>query len=94
VRGLIDFGDAMVGFHEYDLLGPGSFLAAGRRDHLRALLRSYGYSEQDMNPGLGRRLMRLLLLHRYSHLDVQVQTDGWRDRVGTWDELQVLLWPL
>jgi hygromycin-B 7''-O-kinase len=46
-----------------------------------------------MNPGLGRRLMRLLLLHRYSHLDVQVRIDGWRDRIQTWDELQELLWP-
>jgi hygromycin-B 7''-O-kinase len=93
VRGLIDFGDAMVGFREYDLLGPGSFLAAGRRHYLRALLGSYGYGEEEMNPGLGRRLMRLLLLHRYSHLDVQVRIDGWRDRVRTWDELQELLWP-
>lgn len=90
VSGLVDFGDAMVGFSEYDLLGPGTFLAAGDPAHLQALLSGCGGAN---DAGLGRRLMRLLLLHRYSNLPVQVRIEGWQ-RARDLDALERLLWPL
>ncbi len=92
LAGLLDFGDVMVGAPDYDLVGPGSFLAAGRPARLRALLLGYGYGAGQLTPALRQRLMALLLLHRYSDLDLQIRIDGWRDRVAGLDELEALLW--
>lgn len=86
LSGLIDFGDAMVGFSEYDLLGPSTFLSLGDAGQVRALLDGYGYGTPP--PGLSQRLMRMLLLHRFSKLL------RWQDRVRDFDELERLLWPL
>lgn len=35
INGLIDFGDAMLGLPEYDLLGPGAFLIQGNKKLLK-----------------------------------------------------------
>ncbi len=93
VTGLVDFGDAMVGPGDYDLLGPSTFLAAGRRDRVRSLFLAAGKSNADLAPALAERLLVLLLLHRHSDLDLQIAIDGWRDRVGGFDDLAALLWP-
>jgi hygromycin-B 7''-O-kinase len=90
VAGLIDFGDVMVGFAEYDLLGPSTFLAAGDEASVRALLDGYGCGGDLV--GLRERLMRMLLLHRHSDLAVQVTIAGWQ-RARTFDELSRMLWP-
>lgn len=83
---MYDFGDALVGAPEYDWLGPMCFLAAGHRERHAAFLAGYG----------GRldraRLMRLLLLHRYSHLRAQLRMEGWQ-RARDFDELSMLIWP-
>ncbi|MFN0149531.1 MAG: phosphotransferase family protein [bacterium] len=94
LSGLIDFGDAMVGFSEYDLLGPSVFSVGGNPQRLRALLDGFGYHDRALERGLAQRLMRLMLLHRYSDLNAQVRIDGWQDRVRDIDELERLLWPL
>ncbi len=86
LSGLIDFGDVMAGFSEYDLLGPSTFLSLGDAGRVRALLDGFGYGAAAPR-GLSRRLMRMLLLHRFSKL---VQ---WQDRVRDFDELERLLWP-
>ncbi len=93
IVGLIDFGDATTGPAEYDLIGPGTFLAAGDPARLRALLEGRGHAHEDLTPLLRDRLMALLLLHRHSDLDVQVRIDGWRDRARTLDELAAIVWP-
>jgi hygromycin-B 7''-O-kinase len=93
IVGLIDFGDATTGPAEYDLLGPGTFLAAGDPVRLRALLEGRGYAHQDLTPRLRDRLMALLLLHRHSDLPVQVRIEGWRERARTLDELAAIVWP-
>jgi hygromycin-B 7''-O-kinase len=90
IAGLIDFGDAMVGFAEYDLLGPSTFLAAGDATCVRALLAGYGWDEPPA--GLRDRLMRMLLLHRHSNLDLQVAIAGWQS-ARTFEDLARLLWP-
>lgn len=87
LSGLIDFGDAMVGFSEYDLLGPGTFLSLGDAALVQALLEGYGYGTAAPH-GLSARLTRMLLLHRFSKLV------EWQDRVRDFDELERLLWPL
>jgi hygromycin-B 7''-O-kinase len=94
ISGLIDFGDARVGFGEYDLLGPGTFLAAGNPERLQRLLDGYGYGREQRTPDLSRRLMRMLLLHRHSDLGGQIALAGWRERARDLDELERLLWPL
>jgi hygromycin-B 7''-O-kinase len=94
ISGLIDFGDSMAGFGEYDLLGPGTFMASGNPARLRALLAGFGYTDAPLNSRLSQRLMRLLLIHRHSDLTVQVQIDGWHTRVKNLDQLEQLLWPL
>lgn len=93
IIGLIDFGDATTGPAEYDLLGPGTFLAAGDPRRLRALLAGRGYAHEDLTPRLRERLMALLLLHRHSDLAVQVRIEGWRERARTLDELAAIVWP-
>lgn len=88
IVGLIDFGDATTGPADYDLIGPGTFLAAGDPARLRALLEG-----RDLTLRLRDRLMALLLLHRHSDLDVQVRIEGWRERAKTLDELAAMVWP-
>src|SRR6185295_1476246 len=62
LSGLIDFGDVMTGWGEYDLLGPSTFMAGGRPGRIRSLLRGFGYADAQLDNALRRRLMILLLL--------------------------------
>lgn len=48
INGLIDFGDAMLGLPEYDLLGPGAFLIQGDKQLLCAFLTAYGYLPHEL----------------------------------------------
>ncbi len=91
VSGLIDFGDAMTGFGEYDLLGPSIFMCEGRHSAVRALLDG---CHLQSSPELTRRLMTLLLLHRFSNLEAQIRIPGWQDRASSLAELERLIWPV
>jgi hygromycin-B 7''-O-kinase len=91
---VVDFGDAMTGWGEYDLLGPSTFAAGGMPGRVRSLLRGFGYSEANPDPALPRRLMALLLLHRFSNLQVQIRIDGWQQKAADFYELERLLWPI
>ncbi len=75
LRGMIDFGDGLVGPREYDWLGPMCFLVQGHPGRLDALFRGLGRPAPREQR---EALLRLLLLHRYSHLPVQLQVPGWR----------------
>src|SRR3984893_2315321 len=66
LAGLLDFGDVMTGWSEYDLLGPSAFMTAGMPRRVQSLFDGFGYSRADINSTLKRRLMALLLLHRAS----------------------------
>ena len=94
LSGLIDFGDVMTGWCEYDLLGPSGFMTAGMPRRVRSLFEGYGYSSADINPDLKRRLMALTLLHRFSDPARQICIEGWQERAGNLFELQDLLWPV
>ena len=94
ISGMIDFGDAMTGFREYDLLGPCTFLCAGNPVLLRALLHGYGYADTQNDPALGRRLMLLLILHRYSNLNMQIRIAGWQEQAASLEELEQLVFPV
>ena len=92
IDGLIDFGDAMLGLPEYDLLGPGAFLIQGDPHLLKEFLTAYGYSPDTMTATLSHQLTALMLLHRYSNLNIQVRIEGWKNKVKTIKDLEDLVW--
>jgi hygromycin-B 7''-O-kinase len=94
LAGLIDFGDVMTGRGEYDLLGPSAFMIGGMPRRVRSFFEGYGYSAADVTPDLKRRLMALMLLHRFGDPTRQICTEGWQQKGGNLHELQDLLWPI
>ncbi|MDH2357051.1 aminoglycoside 3'-phosphotransferase/choline kinase family protein [Bradyrhizobium sp. SSUT112] len=90
LAGLFDFGDVLAGWRDYDLLGPGAFMAAGRPGRVRSLFEGFGYAKPDY--ALKRRLMALMLLHRASDLNSHICIEGWQERVNDLIELQDLIW--
>jgi hygromycin-B 7''-O-kinase len=94
LSGLIDFGDVMTGWGEYDLLGPSAFMTAGHPRRVRSLFEGFGYSSADIGPASKRRLMALMLLHRSSNLNAHISIEGWHHKAGDLFELQELLWPV
>ncbi|HEV3499404.1 MAG TPA: aminoglycoside 3'-phosphotransferase/choline kinase family protein [Bradyrhizobium sp.] len=94
LSGLIDFGDVMTGWREYDLLGPSAFMTGGMPRRVRSLFQGFGYSKADINSTLKRRLMALLLLHRASDPIRHICIEGWQHKAGDLFELQEMLWPI
>ena len=92
--GLFDFGDVMTGFGEYDLLGPSAFMTAGMARRVRSLFEGFGYSRADVTPDVKRRLMALMLLHRFSDPIRHICIEDWQARANDLFELQDLLWPI
>lgn len=93
ISAMIDFGDAMIGFREYDLLGPSVFSCEGNISLVTALFEGYGIPYSSLNNEFKTRLMLLMLLHRYSDLNTQVLIPGWRTRVSCLEDLTSLIWP-
>jgi hygromycin-B 7''-O-kinase len=91
IHGLIDFGDSMLGLPEYDLLGPGAFLIQEDKVLLREFLSSYGYSPEELTTALSHKLTALMLLHRYSRLNVQIRIENWENKVKSLNELESLV---
>lgn len=90
LTGLFDFGDVLAGWRDYDLLGPGAFMAAGRPGRVRSLLEGFGYAKLDYV--LKRRLMALMLLHRASDLNAHICIEGWQEKADDLVALQELIW--
>jgi len=94
LSGLIDFGDVMTGRGEYDLLGPSALMAGGMPRRVQSLFEGFGYSVSDITPDLKRRLMALMLLHRFGNPTKQICIEGWQQKAANLHELQDLLWPI
>lgn len=92
IEGLIDFGDAMLGLPEYDLLGPGAFLIQGDKELLKEFLLAYGYAQEDRTDKLSHQLTLLMLLHKYSNLNAQIRIDNWKEKVSNLNDLEQLVW--
>jgi hygromycin-B 7''-O-kinase len=92
IDGLIDFGDAMLGRAEYDLLGPGAFLIQGDKLLLREFLMAYGYLQHELTEQLSNQLTALMLLHKYSNLNIQVRIQNWKNKVRNLNDLERLVW--
>jgi hygromycin-B 7''-O-kinase len=81
--GLFDFGDGMVGAAAYDWLGPLCFLCDGAPARVAAWFGGLGVPV----PTAPAPLLRLMLLHRYSHLPIQLRSlEGWQS-AATLEEL-------
>ena len=93
LAGLIDFGDVMTGFRDYDLLGLSAFMAAGRPRRVQRLFEGFGYSRGDVDFALKRRLMALMLLHRASDPVRHICIDDWQEKADDLVQLQELIWP-
>jgi hygromycin-B 7''-O-kinase len=93
LAGLIDFGDVLTGWGEYDLLGPSAFMAAGRPRRVRSLFEGFGYAPADVNFALKRRLMALMLLHRASDPVRHICIEEWQQKADDLEQLQELIWP-
>lgn len=68
LSGLFDFGDAMIGAREHELIAPAAFMAAQVPGGVRALLHGYGYADGEPDAELATRLTGHLLLQRYCAL--------------------------
>lgn len=68
ITGLIDFGDSLCGFHEYEFVAPGVLMVQGSRELQRAMLLAYGYREAQLDETLRARLMLLTVLYECSDL--------------------------
>lgn len=90
LAGMYDFGDGLLGPREYDWLGPLCFLAAGAPSRIAALRNGLGLAA-PWTAELRQRLLRLMLLHRYSCLRAQLKLDGWQ-AAPTFEDLAERLW--
>jgi len=93
LAGLIDFGDVLTGWGEYDLLGPSAFMSAGRSGRVRNLFEGFGYTNAEIDFAVKRRLMALMLVHRASDLESHVCIEGWQQKASDLYQLQELIWP-
>lgn len=89
---VIDFGDVMTGWREYDLLGPSAFMCAGMPGRIRSLLQGYGLAATECDRAMRRRLLTLMVLHRASDLR-NIYIDGWENRIDNLLDLADVVWP-
>ena len=83
LAGLIDFGDVMTGWGEYDLLGPERLHDRRQcRGGCGACSRDLAIRAADITPDLKRRLMALMLLHRVSDPVRQICIEGWQQKAA------------
>ncbi len=68
IAGLFDFADSRRGFHEYDFLAVGVLMIQGQREIQREFFKAYGYSENDLDETMRKRLMMLTMLYETSDL--------------------------
>ena len=90
--GYIDFGDAMVGHPDYELVAPGLEIAGSNPELLRALLLASGYPEKSFDEALCRRLMAYTLIHRYVDLTSVLTAVPQAQNAANLDEFARLVW--
>mgnify|MGYP001821812781 FL=1 len=94
VVGYLDFGDAMLGHPDYEMIAPGLEIAGGDPELLQSLLTAAGYPENTHNQCLSRRLMAYTLIHRYVDLAAVLSLVPQARNAANLDELASLVWPL
>lgn len=92
IAGLIDFGDSLCGFHEYEFVAPGVLMMQGNRELQRAFLLAYGYKEAELDSDLRARLMLLTILYECSDLRKYALRLAPEAVHLTLDELEAAIW--
>jgi hygromycin-B 7''-O-kinase len=92
ITGLLDFGDSLCGYHEYDFVAPGVLMLQGSRELQRAFLLAYGYAEAELNAQLRSRLMLLTVLYECSDLRKYAMRLRPEALHLTLDELETAIW--
>lgn len=92
IAGLFDFGDSLMGFHEYDFVAPGVLMVQGSRELQRAMLLSYGYTESQLDASLRARLMLLTILYECSDLRKYALRLAPEALSFTLEELEAAIW--
>jgi hygromycin-B 7''-O-kinase len=93
ITGIIDFGDARVGRHEYEFGAPAVFFLRGRPELVRPFLLSYGYREADLSDELSARLTAATVLHEFAQLPRILNVFG-AGAPATLEQLDEKLWPM
>jgi hygromycin-B 7''-O-kinase len=57
----------------------GAFLIQGNKELLREFLSSYGYLSNGTRTAFSHHLTALMLLHKYSNLNLQVRIKNWQE---------------
>jgi hygromycin-B 7''-O-kinase len=94
MAGYVDFGDAMIGHPDYELVAPGLDIARGDRRLLRTLLLSAGYVEAALDDRLRRRLMAYTLMHRYVRLEDVIAMVPEAASADSLEDLAGAVWPV
>jgi len=92
--GYVDFGDAMIGPREYELVAPGVEIVRGDGELLRELLLAAGYGDDELNEELRHRLMTCTLVHRYLALEDLVALIPEARAAISVEQLAETVWPM
>ena len=92
IAGLIDFGDSLCGFNEYEFVAPGVLMVQGDGELQRALLCAYGYTVAQLDLELRARLMLLTILYECSDLRKYALRLSPASVHLTLDELERAIW--
>jgi hygromycin-B 7''-O-kinase len=92
IAGLIDFGDSLCGFNEYEFVAPGVLMVQGDGELQKALLCAYGYTEAQLDLDLRARLMLLTILYECSDLRKYALRLSPASVHLTLDELERAIW--
>ena len=92
IAGLIDFGDSLCGFNEYEFVAPGVLMVQGDGELQRTLLLAYGYTEEQLDLDLRARLMLLTILYECSDLRKYALRLAPEATSLTLDELEQAIW--
>ncbi len=69
-------------------------MAGGMPRRVQSLFAGFGCAASDITSDLKRRLIALMLLHRFGNPTRQICIEGWQQRAANLHELQDLLWPI
>ncbi len=94
VVGYVDFGDAIVGHPDYELVAPGVDIVGGDPGLLRCLLLAAGYPEPTLDIPLCRRLMAYTLVHRYVTLADVLNAVPLARGTDSLESLAHIVWPV
>ncbi|MFO0556163.1 MAG: phosphotransferase [Polyangiaceae bacterium] len=91
VRGVIDFGDALIGDPFFDLVTPALLIGQCDPACVAALLDGYGVAESARDEALLKRLTAYAILHKFNDLSRVLR---WAGRsVGSLTELAKVMFP-